>query len=325
MVMKDRIRDGYTPINAPSRHEMDVIREFWNSSGDPMMAVVLLTARDNGSMFREEYFDEANSLNNFLMNNFTIDYEGESVYYKDVCAPYCQINIAVELLKAGMDYEKVRLKEGKALSTDTTLTYPVAKIDGIDVHVERTLFGVKYREHFDKKALVGIKADDLPKNLTLSQMVTNIDFVKVILLLFRGDKLNADLDKKLTLWELGVFDFGREKYNNPLIDMQVIGTEILDQEMIKDGQKMTPFFAAGFGFMMVFVGLTVLLSAIFYDALDWGKALVAIGTILCPILSITTTYGLISLFGSRTNSFMLVMPFLIMGIGKLSFLVRITS
>lgn len=68
--------------------------------------------------------------------------------------------------------------------------------------------------------------------------------------------------------------------------------------------------------MMFFVTVTVLMSAVFYDALDWGKALVAGGAILCPILSITTTYGFISLLGIRTNSFMLVMPFLIMGIGE---------
>ncbi|VDK38124.1 unnamed protein product [Gongylonema pulchrum] len=85
--------------------------------------------------------------------------------------------------------------------------------------------------------------------------------------------------------------------------------------MIKDGQKLTPYFAAGFGFMMFFVTVTVLTGAIFNDAMDWGKALVAFGAILCPILSITSTYGIISLFGIRTNSFMLVMPFLITGIG----------
>lgn len=68
--------------------------------------------------------------------------------------------------------------------------------------------------------------------------------------------------------------------------------------------------------MIVFVTVTVLTNAIFYNAMDWGKALVACGAITCPILSITTTYGFVSLFGMRTNSFMLVMPFLIMGIGK---------
>ena len=71
----------------------------------------------------------------------------------------------------------------------------------------------------------------------------------------------------------------------------------------------------GFGFMVSFVVVSVWMSAIFYDAVDWGKALVAGGAILCPVLSISTTYGLMSIVGVRTNSYMLVMPFLIMGIG----------
>ncbi|KHN73964.1 Patched domain-containing protein 3 [Toxocara canis] len=317
MVLKDRIRDGYTPTNAPSRYEMDVIREFWNSTGDPMMTVVLLTARDGGSMLRDDYFDEVNRLHNYLLNNLTVVYGTESIKYRDLCAPYCNVNIALQLLKQGLDYEKVLLRLGKELSSDTTLTYPVARIDGLEVHLERNLFGIRTKEAINKKAYVGQKMtpDKLPKNMTYSQMLTNLDFVKVILIIYRGDKATVDLDKKLSLWELAVFEFGREKYNNNLIDMQVIGTEILDQEMIKDGQKMTPYFAAGFAFMMVFVTVTVLMSAIFYNAMDWGKALVACGAILCPILSITTTYGLVSLFRIRTNSFMLVMPFLIMGIG----------
>uniref|UniRef100_A0A9J2Q5W8 SSD domain-containing protein n=1 Tax=Ascaris lumbricoides TaxID=6252 RepID=A0A9J2Q5W8_ASCLU len=317
MVLKDRIRDGYTPTNAPSRYETDVIREFWNSTSDPMMAVVLLTARDGGSVLRDEYFDEVDRLNDYLLNNFTITCGKEPIKYKDLCAPYCNMNAALRLFKQGLDYEKVLLKLGKELSPETTLTYPVAKIDGFEVHLERNLFGIRMKEIINKKAYVGEKMtpDKLPANTTYSQMLTNLDFVKVILVTYRGDKTTVDVDKKLTIWELAVFEFSREKYNNELIDMQVIGTEILDQQMIKDGQKMTPYFAAGFGFMTVFVAVTVLTNAIFYNAMDWGKVLVACGAITCPILSITTTFGLVSLFGMRTNSFMLVMPFLIMGIG----------
>lgn len=68
--------------------------------------------------------------------------------------------------------------------------------------------------------------------------------------------------------------------------------------------------------MIAFVTLTVLGSALFYDEVDAGKFLVAAGATFCPIVAITSTYGLISLCGMRTNSFMLVMPFLIMGIGR---------
>ncbi|VDN02925.1 unnamed protein product [Thelazia callipaeda] len=317
MVLRDRIRDGYTPTNAPSRHEMDVLREFWNTTGDPIVTAVLLTAKDNGSMLRDDCLDEIERLTNYLMSNHSVMYNNQPVIYKNFCSPYCDMNIALKLFKQGVDVEKDYLQRGEQLPHDTTLSYPVAKIDGFDIHLEKNFFGIVLKDLPDKDAFVGqnITVDKLPINTSYAELLSNLKFVKVILTLYRADRSSPEMEKKLTLWELSVFEFARKHYKNNLIDIQVMGTEILDQEMIKDGQKLTPFFAAGFGFMMFFVTTTVLWSAIFYDAMDWGKALIAFGSILCPILSITSTYGLISLFGTRTNSFMLVMPFLIMGIG----------
>lgn len=317
IVLRDRIRDGYTPTNAPSRYEMDVLREFWNSTGDPMMTVVLLTAKDNGSMLRDDYLSEVERLTSYLMSNHTVMYNNELVSYESFCSPYCSMNIALRLFKQGVDVEKVHVERNEPLSDDTTLSYPVAKIDGFDIHLERNFFGITTKEMPEKDAFVdkNVTANMISTNTSYAQLLSNLQFVKVALALYRADRSTSKLDHQLSLWELSVFEFAREHYNNDLIDMQVIGTEILDQEMIKDGQKLTPYFAAGFGFMMFFVTATVLTSAIFHDAMDWGKALVAFGSILCPVLSITSTYGIISLFGVRTNSFMLVMPFLIMGIG----------
>uniref|UniRef100_A0A1I8ALK1 SSD domain-containing protein n=1 Tax=Steinernema glaseri TaxID=37863 RepID=A0A1I8ALK1_9BILA len=317
MVLKDRIRDGYTPTNAPSRYETDVIREFWNSSGDPMVTAVLLTAKDGGSMLRQEYMDEAAALNVFLMDNYTIEYKEKHYRYRDVCTSYCKLNTIMRIFHDALESEKQLLRSGLPLSESTNLTYPVVTIGGFTVHLERLLFGVNVKEDPVKDAFVGRKIgpNEIVNNWTNAQLVTNMESVRVVFLLFRGDKDDDEMSEKLALWETTLYKFSREEYNNSIIDMQVIGTEILDAEMIRDGQKMTPFFAAGFGFMMLFVIINVLLSSWFYDELDVGKGLVALGASFCPILAISTTYGLISLFGLRTNSFMLVMPFLIMGIG----------
>lgn len=64
------------------------------------------------------------------------------------------------------------------------LRYPVAKIKGIEVHLERLFFGVKKknivkRDYFVEKNL---DVEKLPVNTSLSQLLSEIDFVKVYFL-----------------------------------------------------------------------------------------------------------------------------------------------
>uniref|UniRef100_A0A0N5B0M8 SSD domain-containing protein n=1 Tax=Syphacia muris TaxID=451379 RepID=A0A0N5B0M8_9BILA len=332
MVLKDRIHEGYTPVNAPSRYEIDVMREFWNSTGDPMTMIVLLRAKDDGSMLRDEYLEEVMKIHSFFAENHTVMYNDRPLGFDDFCSPYCTINynlvMFIEYLKQGVS----SMKNGDANTTRNVLTYPVANIDGIELYIERNLFGVKLKNESASSENTNNTTSSFNTNYgdNYAQSLTNMDYVKVIMLVFRGDRPNASIDEALTQWELEAFKYSRKVYTSDLIDMQIIGSEILEHALTEDGQRLTPYFAAGtfhlsfiacykvisgFVTMMIFVTVSVMLSATFYDALDWGKALVAAGAIMCPILSIVTTYGLISLLGIRTNSFMLVMPFLIMGIG----------
>ncbi|VDO59248.1 unnamed protein product [Onchocerca flexuosa] len=102
IVLRDRIRDGYTPTNAPSRYEMNVLREFWNATGDPMVTAVLLTAKDNGSMLRDDYLNEVESLDKYLTSNHSVMYDNQPVFYEDFCSPYCRMNIALRLFKVNI-------------------------------------------------------------------------------------------------------------------------------------------------------------------------------------------------------------------------------
>lgn len=64
-----------------------------------MVTVVLLTAKDNGSMIRDDYLDEVERLTTYLMNNHTVIYDNQPVMYENFCSPYCKMNIALKLFK----------------------------------------------------------------------------------------------------------------------------------------------------------------------------------------------------------------------------------
>ncbi|VDO61789.1 unnamed protein product [Onchocerca flexuosa] len=68
--------------------------------------------------------------------------------------------------------------------------------------------------------------------------------------------------------------------------------------------------------MFLVVAISLIISALILGVIHPAKLIVAFGVIACPILAITVTFGLFALAQLRTNTIMLIMPFLVMGIGK---------
>nr|CDJ89583.1 Patched domain containing protein [Haemonchus contortus] len=99
------------------------------------------------------------------------------------------------------------------------------------------------------------------------------------------------------------FDFGNDI---PVDRTKPLESQITNMEHVE---------VRGFGCMLTMVVFCVLSISYYYRALDVGKILIGFAATLCPLLGITSTYGLLTLIGIRVNSLLLVMPFLIMGVG----------
>uniref|UniRef100_A0A1I7WTD2 SSD domain-containing protein n=1 Tax=Heterorhabditis bacteriophora TaxID=37862 RepID=A0A1I7WTD2_HETBA len=290
--LRDNVRDGYTPRTSRSRMETDLYREFLGSEGDPAMTTVLMLARDNGSMHRLNYLKEAVQEMIYISKNLTVvTPSGSSVGYENFCGHYCDANAVVGYFLQSL-YEKTENPAAKSLH----LTYPIGDLRGIKLHLERNFFGVETTEDYN---------------------ITNIKYVRLISMSFMAEMKTVIDTERLGAWEMAVYAYCSNYTNkeNNLLELLVLGAEIVDTEMNKDGQKMAPYFATGFCIMFVFVCLTVFCSSLYFDRLHWNTIAIAVSCALVPILAITTTFGLGSLIGNRTNSLMLIMPFLIMGIG----------
>lgn len=140
------------------------------------------------------------------------------------------------------------------------------------------------------------------------------------MLIFRGDFIHPDDEARAQAWEMGAYNYLRNEFHSDLIEPLVLGNEVVDFEMKRDGQKMRPYFVVGFALTIAFVVFTVIMDSIVEKMMDIGKLIVAFVLIICPGFAILTTFGIFGLLDQRINSVSMIMPFLIMGKSLLCFL-----
>uniref|UniRef100_A0A914KGV6 SSD domain-containing protein n=1 Tax=Meloidogyne incognita TaxID=6306 RepID=A0A914KGV6_MELIC len=185
------------------------------------------------------------------------------------------------------------------------LSFPISTIHSLDIHLDLFFFGVKLKEENNEDT----------NKYNIEQKITNMERIEMVLIRFQSARSSPERTRQLIIWELGVFDFLQNKFKSDIIDAQIIGVEILESEMTRDHQDNVKYFALGLLAIAVFVGINVFGTSAVLGNFDFGKTFIAIATILCPMLAIGSTFGILSIFGIRINSFLLILPYLILGIG----------
>ncbi|GMS93338.1 hypothetical protein PENTCL1PPCAC_15513, partial [Pristionchus entomophagus] len=303
MNMRDQFRDGFTPRDSKAFQESKRLREFSGLSGDPMMTTVMLRARDNSSIIEQDNLMEVVRLLQHVKQNISVSSkEKEHIFYADFCGHHCRQNDVVEYFAL----ELANFRNGTSSpNLKSNLTYPMATILTQKVHLERNFFGVN-------------------TSFNVERNYTNIDYCELILLTFTADISRPEEEKIAAQWELAVYDYASTRSKDENVEMLVLGAEIVDLEMNKDSQRMTPYFAIGFIGAAVFIFISSWFSLFLYGRLSsdfrgcgmvTANMLLPVFVCVVPACAILTTFGIYGLLGLRINSLMLIMPFLIMGIG----------
>ncbi|GMT30431.1 hypothetical protein PFISCL1PPCAC_21728, partial [Pristionchus fissidentatus] len=306
MNLRDRVRDGYTPTDSKAYRESQRLREFSGLTGDPMMTSVMLRARDKSSMIDEGNLMEAVRLLQYVKDDISVPSNepnnNKTCKFTDFCGHHCRQNDAVDFF--ALELSKFRSGDSSSF-LPSNLTFPMATILSHKVHLERNFYGVQ-------------------TSFQPARNYTNIDYCELIVLTFTADISRPEEEEIVARWELAVYDFASKRSKDEKVEMLVLGAEIVDLEMNKDSQRMTPYFAIGFAGAAVFIFISAWFSLFLYGRLssDFRGSGAVVANLLLPVfvcvvpaMAILTTFGIYGFLGLRINSLMLIMPFLIMGIG----------
>lgn len=99
--MKDDLKVGYTPPNARAFDELNVFRNFYDGK-DPVVAIIFVMAKDNGSMTRLDHLNETVDIIDYVGSHFQLK---NYTYYK-MCKNFCDVNEPVRQFRVSEWFSK---------------------------------------------------------------------------------------------------------------------------------------------------------------------------------------------------------------------------
>ncbi|EYC38187.1 hypothetical protein Y032_0735g1934 [Ancylostoma ceylanicum] len=231
MELRDSIREGYTPLNAKSFYESEVMRQFSDATVDPMRLAFMMLAKDGKSMHRKSHLDEAERIIK-AVTELTVKHGGQRIVYKSICEPYCFGDQVFRVFKEYFDEQYHDAVTKKVYSAVYNLTYPYATVVYHRVPIDQCLFGVRlvnqtfnYTEYWNTRGSRFfwdfLKNYDIDAKRPIEFQITNMEHVTLIAVFLYGSKNTSTAVRDLSLWELGIYDWSKQ-YNRGLLTNETL-------------------------------------------------------------------------------------------------------
>uniref|UniRef100_A0A915PFZ7 SSD domain-containing protein n=1 Tax=Setaria digitata TaxID=48799 RepID=A0A915PFZ7_9BILA len=306
---KDDLQSGYTPTSAQAFAELEVFRKY-NDGKNPVVVVIIVTAKDGGSVARLPHLNEIMNIVDYVGTNFPVK---NYTYYR-MCKNFCDVNEPVRLFRV-LPLNGLLLNNAKRLENNISdssgnvsngnagdlikLSFPIMQFLGRDLDLSPYFFGVEKHAPNDVDRISG----------------TNIKYVKLVALHFRTQQPNEWTSDDTFQWERLVGNYFRNEYNNSLIRPVAFSLAYTQDEIVRAGLALLPYILFGFIMMCIFATATVSINSTYTK--QFSKIKIAYSLIGCitPLMATSAALGILILLGLRPGSILCITPFLILAIG----------
>ncbi|KRY73486.1 Patched domain-containing protein 3 [Trichinella pseudospiralis] len=285
----------YTPTNARSKYEREVIHQKWPLLDGNYVAGHAITslrecqsivsARDGGNILRAEYAEAVNRLNLYIISHVHVRYRNRTWNYMDLCLHWedsCFTNPQLGLIST------VYQNRGRTMFN---LTYPITRLDSQPIYLGSSLGGVMTNEF------------------------GHIETAKAWMLIYQLQFYPDNTSYVSGLWEKE-FQRALLTYNDPLIHITAFHSQTLDDELERNADHLTPRFALCFLILLIFA---IFCTLCFIDGtayIDWGqsKPILALVGVISAGIGVSSAVGMMNLCGMIYTQIVAVMPFLIVSV-----------
>uniref|UniRef100_A0A915Q434 SSD domain-containing protein n=1 Tax=Setaria digitata TaxID=48799 RepID=A0A915Q434_9BILA len=320
---------GYSPFEARARMEYDRYLSFFSGRDQSIATYLYVTAKDGSSMLLPERLDETVEILHLALNNITI-YDPLTQLnqsFNQFCNEFCNINLPIVQFYETYMIQKSKLEDGESPDQFVRLNYPISTLFGRELSMQPYFFGVELYKGNETKEdndeeLEGIrqlfgnntKAELLVNQNKTHPALTNMKSVKMIALHFRALQGPQWSKEDMKKWEMDVVHFFRN-YESKQLNVYVISTTYIEQEMLRAGISLLPYLTIGFIIMCTCSVITVMVRAAYMHQNNIFKIILAVMACTMPLLACSTALAILFLCGMRFSSILCVVPFLVLSIG----------